>query len=380
MINPFRYGGVVGKDAFCNRKRELADLIRAMQNGERLFLYSERRMGKTSLVRLALTKLPKKRFLGAYVDLWATDGEASFATSTAKAISEGLGTTADKMLRAARQFFHSLAPTVSIDASGNPQLSFTAARSISSGPGLREVLEAPAKIAARRSRRVAVVFDEFQRILEYGSDLTERTLRSVIQNQRDVSYIFLGSRKHLVQRMFLDKSRPLYRAGAHYPLGPIDSKDWLPFIQGRFRKSNKQIDAELISEICNMTGGHPFYTQHFCHAVWEICESGKRATSSTLESALNLLLERESYAYTALWESFTMNQRRFLTGLASSPERPEVYGGDFVSRHNLRSHSAVQRVVNTLLERDVIDHDNSSLLISDRFFKIWIRQAGTGTP
>jgi hypothetical protein len=224
-----------------------------------------------------------------------------------------------------------------------------------------------------------VVFDEFQRILEYGSDLTERTLRSVIQNQEDVSYIFLGSRKHLVQEMFLDKSRPLYRAGAHYPLGPIGSKAWLPFIQRRFRKSDKQIDAELVSEICNMTGGHPFYTQHLCHAVWEICESGKRAASSTLDAALNLLLERESYAYTALWESFTMNQRRFLTGLASSAERPEVYGGDFVSRYNLGSPSAVQRVVSTLLERDVIDRDNSSLLISDRFFRIWIRKAGTGT-
>jgi hypothetical protein len=380
MINPFRYGGVVGKDAFCNRKRELTDLIRAMKNGERLFLYSERRMGKTSLVRLALSNLPKRRFLGAYVDLWATDGEASFTTSTAKAISEELGTTADKMLRAARQFFERLAPTVSMDASGNPQLTFTAARPISSGPDLKEVLDAPAKIASRRKCRVVVVFDEFQRILEYGSDLTERTLRSVIQNQRDVSYIFLGSRKHLVQKMFLDKSRPLYRAGAHYPLGPIGSKDWLPFIRERFRNSNKQIDAELISEICNMTGGHPFYTQHLCHAVWEICESGKRATSATLESALRLLLERESYAYAALWESFTMNQRRFLTGLAASPEKPEVYSGGFVSRYNLRSHSAVQRVVNTLLERDVIDRDNGSLLISDRFFKIWICQAGMGTP
>ena len=59
------------------------------------------------------------------------------------------------------------------------------------------------------------------RILEYGNDQVERKLRSVIQNHRKVSYLFLGSRKHLIQKMVLDRNRPLYRAGGHYPLGPI---------------------------------------------------------------------------------------------------------------------------------------------------------------
>ena len=59
MKNPFEYGGVVGGSAFCNRKKELSDLVRAMENSEKLFLYSERRLGKTSLIHYALSKLPK---------------------------------------------------------------------------------------------------------------------------------------------------------------------------------------------------------------------------------------------------------------------------------------------------------------------------------
>jgi hypothetical protein len=58
--NPFEYGGVVSGDAFCNRKQELADLRRAMENAEKLFVFSERRYGKTSLVRATLDKLPRK--------------------------------------------------------------------------------------------------------------------------------------------------------------------------------------------------------------------------------------------------------------------------------------------------------------------------------
>ena len=378
MINPFRYGGVVGKDAFCNRKKELADLSKAMVNGERLFVYSERRMGKTSLIRLALKKLPKNQFLSAYIDLWPTDGEESFATTCAKAIAESMSTTADRMLQAARQFFGRLTPSISADSAGNPQISFELGKSGVTAPALEEVLAAPGKIAAKRNITLVIVFDEFQRILEYSNDSAERSVRSAIQNQQEVSYVFLGSRKHLIQKMFVDRSRPLYRAGGHYPLGPIEAKDWLPFIRERFRKFDKEISDNVIRSICQRTGGHPFYTQHLCHAIWELCETGTKVTMETMDSATRLLLDRENYAYTALWESLAMNQRRFLIGVAGEPEGVKVFAADFLQRYNLRSPGSAQRAVETLLDKDVIDRSNGSFVIIDRFFKIWINQAHLG--
>ena len=379
MINPFQYGGVVGKDAFCNRQKELADLVKAMKNSERLFVYSERRIGKTSLIRQALERLPKRQFLSAYIDLWPTDGEESFAIASAKAIAESMASTAGRMLETARQFFGRLTPLISADAAGNPQISFEFARSGIKTPDLVEVLSAPGKIAAKRERRVVIVFDEFQRILEYSSDLAERSLRTAIQNQKGVSYIFLGSRKHLIQEMFVDQSRPLYRAGGHYPLGPISTQDWLPFIRDRFRGSDKLISDSLIRSICQRTGGHPFYTQHLCHAIWEICETGSQVTEETIECATRLLLDRESYAYTALWESLAPNQRRFLMGIAGEPEGVKVFASDFLQRYNLRSPSNVQRAVEPLLTRDVIDRSDGSYVIGDPFFKIWIMQAQSRT-
>ena len=379
MINPFQYGGVVGKDAFCNRQKELADLVKAMKNSERLFVYSERRIGKTSLIRQALERLPKRQFLSAYIDLWPTDGEESFAIASAKAIAESMASTAGRMLETARQFFGRLTPLISADAAGNPQISFEFARSGIKTPDLVEVLSAPGKIAAKRERRVVIVFDEFQRILEYSSDLAERSLRTAIQNQKGVSYIFLGSRKHLIQEMFVDQSRPLYRAGGHYPLGPISTQDWLPFIRDRFRGSDKLISDSLIRSICQRTGGHPFYTQHLCHAIWEICETGSQVTEETIECATRLLLDRESYAYTALWESLAPNQRRFLMGIAGEPEGVKVFASDFLQRYNLRSPSNVQRAVEPLLTRDVIDRSDGSYVIGDPFFKIWIKQAQSRT-
>lgn len=375
MKNPFQYGGVVSGDAFCNRKQELEDLLKAMESGEKLFVYSERRFGKTSLVRFALDKLPKKQFASAYVDLWPTDGAFSFAAVTAKALAESMNTRAEKMLEMAKSFFGRLSPSLTVNNEGRPEVTFGAKSFGEPGPELDEVLEAPQKIAVQGGRRVVVVFDEFQQILEYGSDKVERQLRSIIQTHADVSYIFLGSRRHLIQKMFLDRSRPLYRAGGHYPLGPIKERDWLPFIRRRFLEGGKKIDDEQIHSICALTEGHPFYTQHLCHVLWDVCEGKGRISEELIESAVRTLLAHESYAYTTLWESFAINQRRFLTGLASEPPGIRAFASDFIQRYGLRSASNAQRAIESLLERDMIDRDNGSFIIIDRFFKIWIQKA-----
>jgi len=274
MKNPFEYGGVVGGPAFCNRKKELADLLRAMENSEKLFLYSERRLGKTSLIRHALSNLPKESHVSAYIDLWPTDGEVSFITTAAKAITESMSTNADQLLDTAKKLFTRLIPSVTVDDEGKPKVTFGMSMEKAPEPEIEEVLAAPAKIAAQGKRKVVVVFDEVQRILEYEDDRVERHLRSIIQSQEAVAYIFLGSRKHLIQQMFLGKSRPLYRSAGHYPLGPIDTKDWVPFVAEKFRAAEKQISDETIIDVCQLTEGHPFYTQHLCHVLWEKCDVG----------------------------------------------------------------------------------------------------------
>jgi hypothetical protein len=372
MKNPFQYGGIVEGPAFCNRKKELADIGAAVESSEKLFLYSERRLGKTSLVHTALRQLPKGRYSSAYIDLWPTDGEPSFVATTARAITESTSSTAGQLLEVAKQLFSRLTPSVTADAEGKPKVTFGFSMTGPPGPEIEEVLAAPAKIAEQGKRKVVIVFDEIQQMLEYESDLVERRLRSIIQTHRDVSYIFLGSRKHLIQKMFLDRSRPLYRAAGHYPLGSIGTEHWLPFISRKFREGEKVIAEDAIKGICRLTEGHPFYTQHLCHALWELCEPGEAVTNSLIEAAMKVLLDRESYAYTALWESLALNQKRLLKGLASEPAGVKPFAGAFVRRHGLGSPSNSQRAVESLLNRDLIDRDNGSFLISDRFFRIWI--------
>jgi len=345
-----------------------------MENGEKLFLYSERRLGKTSLVKLALQKLPKSKFVRAYVDLLPTDSETGLATATAKALAESATSGADKLLHLATSLFTRLSPSLTVDDEGKPTLNFGVEGPRTPEPGLAEVLASPPKIAASTGRRVVVVFDEVQQLLGYGSDMAERKLRSIIQNHADVAYIFLGSKKHLIQGMFLDRSRPLYRAAGHYPLQPIAQKHWIPFIRERFGRADKEIPESVTRAVFELTEGHPFYTQHLCHVLWELAEEGTPISEGMLRRAVDLVLDREGFAYTTLCESLTANQRRFLKGLAQEPAGVRTFASTFIRRYGLRSASNAQRAVAALIEKDIIELVNGSYVIGDRFLAIWIRR------
>jgi uncharacterized protein len=373
MQNPFTYWHVVGEGSFCNRKKELAELTSIMEQGGRAFLYAERRVGKTSLVQLALSKLPRKKYIPVYIDLWTIDSEESFITSVAKAVSASLDTSIDKAVRSAAQIFTHLRPTVGLSEQGLPQFSFELTKSGKHEQELEDVLNAPERIA-EKGRSVVIVFDEFQQIASIPGDAIERKLRSIIQHQRRVSYVFMGSRKHMIQEMFLKGSKPLYRSATQIHLGPIHEQDWQPFIAKRFEQAQKNISTQQIQSLVEATQGHPFYSQYLSHVLWDLCPAGSSVTDNMLHEALEIVLQREDYAYGMLWQSLTRGQQKLLKALAVEGPGAKPYASMFLEKHRLGSASSVQRNIRALLDKDVIDQEASSFIIVDRFFGFWLKR------
>ena len=63
-----------------------------------------------------------------------------------------------------------------------------------------------------------------------------------------------------------------------------------------------------------------------------MCEPKAEVNREMLRAAVKVLLDRESDAYTTLWESLTLSQKRFLKGLAAEAARVKVFAGEFVTR------------------------------------------------
>ncbi|MFC1616609.1 ATP-binding protein [Candidatus Margulisiibacteriota bacterium] len=373
MKNPFVYGPVISKDYFCNRKKEIRDLLSFMKNGQNVFIYSERRLGKTSLVMNACNKLDKKEYIYCYIDLWPILSEVDLAKAFAKEISNKFTSKTRRVLEFANNFFKSLMPTLSLDDNNKPVLSFGLSNNAINKYDLVKLLNVPQELAKKYNKKIVIIFDEFQQILQCTNLSLDKIIRSVIQHHENISYVFMGSRKHLIQNMFLNKDQPLYRIGAQYPIHAISDKEWYSFLIDKFALGKIKISEEILCKLMELTHGHPFYVQYLCHTVFELCEKDT-ISLQLVEDALNLLLERESYAYGSLWDSLTQNQKKVIFGIALDKLTNNIFSSEVLVEIGLASQSSLQRALEILFKKDIIDKINNKYFIVDRFFSLWLKR------
>jgi len=334
-------------------------------------MYSERRLGKTSLIKKVLSELDSKKYVSCYIDLWTTESELAFSKVYAKGLADAFSGTAQELLDTAKKLFSQLLPSLVLSSSGEAQLSFQLTAATETLDDIEALLQVPEEQAKRHKKTCVVVFDEFQEILKYQDSRLLKKLRSVIQNQEHVAYVFLGSKKHWMQDIFLNKSQPFYRAGTHYPLESIKEEDWRSFLIRQFKKKGIQMGRGEVRQIISITEGHPFYTQHLCHELWNICEES--LDDEHIQTALRTLLNRESYYFEAVWDNLTHNQKKLLFTL-SRPNPPEsLHSKAFLQKYDYASNSSVQRVLIQLSEKGIIDKQGEDYYICDPFLKRWIQ-------
>jgi len=374
MSNPFSYGGIVRGGNFCNRIKELEDLVRAGTNGEKLFIHGERRIGKTSLLRAVVEELRATGALPVMINVWKCVDASDFVDLCASefAGAEGPG----GLLMRVKSIFEGLSPAVSVGDDGRPSITLAKSTRGLSPNQLESVLKASWKIAdSNRDRRLVVIFDEFQQVRKLGDDSIERILRSVVQERNDIAWFFCGSRTHLIREMFLDSSSPLYRSAGHYPLEFIDEDSWIPFIKEKFSSAGRDAPDTVVRNLVGMTSGHPFYTQMLCSALWDISESGSRLTDEMAEKALEVLLEREHSTYLTLWDSLPEMSRRMLRAVATEDPLQSPYSGEILSRFGFKSPSSAGRAIEYLVSHDIIARTaEGGYSVMDRFLGMWCRR------
>src|SRR6476659_1467897 len=87
MDNPFVYGEVVPTGAFVDRVAELDRLVRDLAAGQKVFLISPRRYGKSSLVRRALAAMSRKGALTVEVTVSSLSPYVAFLEGYPRALA-----------------------------------------------------------------------------------------------------------------------------------------------------------------------------------------------------------------------------------------------------------------------------------------------------
>ncbi len=201
MKNPFVYGETVTGDNFCNRKQEISELVNDIKNGTNVIIFSPRRYGKTSLINQVLESARQKGILSFYVDLYPAVNKQKFIEIYARAISTGLTGKTSRIVKKLKEYLPRIIPKVVMDdQSVHFEFGFDHRGSLS--PQVDDLLEAGKKAADQHNKNAVVVFDEFQEIANFDDQEIERKMRSVFQHHRNVCYIFMGSKTHLMRDIF----------------------------------------------------------------------------------------------------------------------------------------------------------------------------------
>jgi len=374
--NPFVYGEIVTAAAFADREDERARLGRDLGAGQKVFLISPRRYGKSSLVRDVLRNLAKQDVLTVEVTVAASSSYIGFLESYAQALVAA-DTPVSRLRRWATELLGAIRPELRLDAdqSGRAKfaIAFPAARSARDAARVAaEVFALPARIAAARKQRMAVALDEFQAIAAFDSGTVEHALRAAVQDQRQVGYVFSGSEPSLMERM-LGPRRPFYKAGPVMRLEKIDAAEFAAFIESRFQGSGIKPESGLGDAIVDLAANVPYDVQRLAHETWDDVKAAgrKQAGVDDLHATLTRLLGEQQTVFEESWQRLTLPQRAVLRALVIEEGR-ELMSADVRTRHRLPGTSTVQAALAALTKQDIITKDEGRYVAVDSLYREWV--------
>ena len=353
MENPFKFGTIVEAEYFTDRQDEVRYICQFLQSPNHLILISPRRYGKSSVVAKAISQNGRKSIT---VNLQQMTSVADFS---AKLLREFFKIHPLERVRHLITHFR-IIPTISTNA-------ITGSMDVSFQPGvdafilLEDVMELIEK-AHSEEDRIIVVLDEFQDILDLDAHL-DKKLRAIMQVQKHINYILLGSQESMMTDIFERKKSPFYHFGQLMRLNKLPRQDFYQYLTQRLDGCFAERSHDLANEILDYTGCHPYYTQQLASNVWQLGIL-QPEMNNVIDVAIEHIVMTHGLDYERLWMNFNRTNKWILKQLA-------LDGQLQTGEHRTSTiYSALKR-----LQKDgyVIYTDHYEL--EDPFFKEWIKKS-----
>ena len=370
MEKAFVYGMSVEGENFTDRVKESKRLKMDFENGVNVVLVSPRRIGKSSIVRKVMKEITDPKIKTVYIDIYDCRNEYDFYNRFAAEVLKQTSTKAENVIENIKKFLVRLTPKIAF--SPEPTSEFSLSLGITpQNYEPEEILQLPEKIGRDQGVHLVVCIDAFQQIGEMPDSLSiQKRLRGVWQHQRNVSYCFFGSKKHLMTKLFQNRRMPFFQFGEMMFLDKIPTEDWVPFICARFERQGKHISEDLARRICETVEGNSSYVQQLAWNV--LAETEKTTTEQDFLHGVEALLAQCSALFEEQLKGLTGYQLNFLRALCDGVT------GDFGSKsvletYNLGTKSNITRIKTALQGKELIDYDKNGVYLEDPVFKMWFK-------
>lgn len=370
MNIPFVFGKTVSGEAFTDRESDTAKLVSNLQYGVNTFIVSPRRWGKTSLVKKAKNLAESDELKIVYVDVQQCRSEEEFCERYASAVLTQTANKIDEWIENARIFLSRF--SFGVNASTDPLSQLSLKIDISSKErSAEDLLQLPEKIAKQKKVRVVVCIDEFQQIGNFADTVKFQTkLRSVWQHHELTSYCLFGSRKHMMEALFDDPSKPFYKFGDIIYLQRIPVEYWIKYITERFSAAGKTIAKKQATWIVEQVDGNSSYVQQLSWYVFQRTQT--KVNDSILSEALQELIDQCRELFETKTENITSYQMSFLKAVADG-----IHSGfstaEVIQKYRLGSSANVSVIKKALIEKDLIVVESKRVILVDPVMGLWLK-------
>jgi hypothetical protein len=238
---------------------------------------------------------------------------------------------------------------------------------------MQEVFDLPEKIAHAQKKRFVVVLDEFQEIVKLDRGVLEKQLRAAIQHHTRVSYLFAGSKSHMLIDMVSEQGRPFYQMGTVMPLEKIPQDEFSTFIKDKFEKSGRRISPAALNRIFMEAENVPHHVQLLSFYLWDHCRGVSRLSEEHVEEALSILLGGQEAAYLTIWEGLTLHQRKTARAAALLGGRM-ITSKEAIQRFQLESASNATKSLRALCTKGILRRERGGYVFEDVLFCRWIER------
>lgn len=372
-MNPFKYGDPVQGDYYLERDSLKKSVLTFIESQINVVLIGPRRYGKTSFILDLIRNLDQKQHATIFIDVFNVTTHRDFLNQLVTAISQK-----KSMIKRAAEWIkvvgQKLRPTLEWEADANNAASiklYLQAHKLSDDQVKQFILDTLGALESF-SKKVFIAFDEFQTIGQLEDDgWLEASIRSTMQLQKNVSYLFSGSRHGIIHDMFNNQARPFYRSCQliNFPKFGPEFTDWI--IQ-RFKVADIKCDRASVDYMRQLVDDTPNYVQMVCFYL--VANEVKTIGQEAINTALRVVTEQNSYPYQTILNTLSPVQQRVLR-LAACEGRA-IYTKDILERYEIKSAAHVSQAIKALISKQILDESTGRgvVIFDDPLFKIWLKK------
>lgn len=224
------------------------------------------------------------------------------------------------------------------------------------------------------AEKVVLVIDEFQKITQLNDNgWLEATLRTHMQQLRNLSFLFTGSRKSLISDMLNNPSRSLYRSCQLIDF-PSFGEEFVDWIVKRFSTIGIKADKKAIRYLKKIVQETSNYVQMIC---FHIASDGyKKVTQENVKIVLKKVVKQNVYAYQTLLNSLSPIQQKAIR-LAAKEEK-QIFSKNLLDKYEIPSAPALSSSIKALKTKGILDEkstERGSVIFEDPLFAIWLKIA-----